>query len=56
MNNILFKIIIVKTTIYKGERIMKQEFHKNAHSGAVYGLGFLSEQQFILFHVPPVSG
>jgi hypothetical protein len=29
---------------------MKQEFHKNAHSGAVYGLGFIGAAIYFISH------
>ena len=29
---------------------MKQEFHKNAHSGAVYGLGLIGAAVYFISH------
>jgi hypothetical protein len=44
------RLLLYKQKILKERIIMKQEFHKNAHSGAVYGLGFIGAAIYFISH------
>jgi hypothetical protein len=43
-------IIILKTINNKGGKIMKQEIHKSAPAGAVYGLGLIGAAIYFISH------